>query len=113
VDSDEQVRQLFAWTARQTVYANAGPALVEVVPANPERMPQPTPFDAEKWVAFTREADPATALVRLRFANPPGADRPWARSRPADFRAKPADPSRADVAADLGAPLDSLPAPTE
>jgi serine/threonine protein kinase len=113
VDSDDQVRQLLTWTSRQTVYVNTGSALVEVVPANPERMPQPTPFDADKWLAFTREADPAATLVRLRFANPPGTDRPWARSRPADLRTKPADPSRAGVAADIGAPLDSLPAPGE
>ncbi len=113
VDADEQVRQVLTWAARQTVYANTGPTLLDVVPTSPERMPQPMPYDAEKWRAFTREADAAAPLARVKFANLPGGmERPWPRSRPADFRPRAADATRpADALPDVGAPLDALPVP--
>jgi hypothetical protein len=113
VDADEQVRQLVAWAARQTVYANTGPTVLDVVPTTPERMPLPMPYDAEKWLAFTREPDAAAPFARVKFANLPGGmEKPWPRSRPADFRPKVTDGSRpADGLADVGAPLDGLPAP--
>jgi hypothetical protein len=111
-DSEEQVKQLLAWTARQTVYANTGPALVEVVPPTPDRMPPLMPFDADKWLAFTRAAD-ATAFARVKFANQPGPDGPWTKSRPADFRPKASDMGRPpDALADIGAPLEALPTPS-
>jgi predicted Ser/Thr protein kinase len=110
VDADEQVRQLVGWTGKQTVYANTGSAILEIVPTNPERMPLPMPFDAEKWLAFTRTTD-MTAFARVKFANLPGPDKPWPRSRAADFRPKVTDMGRpADAVADVGAPLDGLPA---
>jgi hypothetical protein len=110
-DADEQVRQLLIWSARQTVYANTGSAVVDVVPPTPERMPPVMPFDAEKWLAFTRAAD-ATAFARVKFANPPGPERPWARGRPADFRPKVTEMGRPpDALADVGAPLEALPIP--
>src|SRR5207302_7090992 len=112
VDADEQVRQLLVWTARQTVYANTGSALIDVVPSTPDRMPPTMPFDAEKWLAFTRATD-ATAFVRVKFGNPPGSDKPWAKSRPLDFRPRPTDTGRPpDAVADIGAPLEGLPVPT-
>jgi hypothetical protein len=112
VDADEQVRQLVTWTSRQTVYANVGPTLLEIVPTNPERMPLPMPFDAEKWLTFIREPDAAAAFARVKFANPPaGMEKPWPRARPADFRPKVTDMGRPpDAVADIGAPLDGLPA---
>ncbi len=112
VDADEQVRQLITWTGKQTVYANTGSAVLEIVPSNPERMPLPMPYDAEKWLAFTRTTD-MMAFARVKFANPPGPDKPWARSRPADFRPKVTDMGRSpDAVADVGAPLDGLPVPS-
>jgi hypothetical protein len=112
VDADEQVRQLVIWTGRQTVYANTGSAVLEIIPTSPDRMPLPMPLDAEKWLAFTRTSDP-TAFARLKFANLPGPDKPWPRCRPADFRPKVTDMGRPpDAVADVGAPLDGVPAPT-
>jgi hypothetical protein len=111
-DSEEQVKQLLAWTARQTIYGNTGPALVDVVPPAPDRMPPLMPFDAEKWLAFTRAAD-ATSFARVKFVNTPGADRPWTKSRPADFRSKPGDMGRPpETFADVGAPIEALPSPS-
>jgi hypothetical protein len=108
-DGDEQVRQLLAWTAKQTIYANTGSALVELGSTSPDRMPPSMPFDAEKWLAFTRATD-ATAFARVKFATPPGPDKPWAKCRPADFRPKATDMGRPpDAVADVGAPLDGLP----
>jgi hypothetical protein len=110
-DGDEQVRQLLTWTAKQTVYANTGSAIVELGPPPPDRMPPSMPFDAEKWLAFTKATD-ATAFARLKFTNMPGPDRPWAKCRPADFRPRPTDMGRPpDAMADAGAPLDGLPLP--
>ena len=60
------------------------------------------PYDTEKWLAFTRTSD-MTALARVKFANLPGSDKPWPRSRPADFRPKVTDMGRpADAVADIG-----------
>jgi hypothetical protein len=107
-DSDEQVRQLVSWStpadAKPTYYANAGPALLEVAPANPERMPQPGPYDRERWLAFTHErtADP---FVRMKFA----AAQP-AVSRPSDYRPRWLDANAPPAAEDCGAPIDRLPA---
>jgi serine/threonine protein kinase len=113
VDADEQVRQLITWAGRRTVYANVGATLLEVVPTSPERMPLPMPYDAEKWLAFTRDLDAANPFARVKFATMPGADHPWPRTRPADFRPKATDMGRpAESLADVGAPLDGLPGPT-
>ena len=113
VDADEQVRQLVTWTGRRTVYANTGPTLLEVVPTTPDRMPPPMPYDAEKWLAFTHEPDAAAAFARVKFASVPGSmDRPWTRSRPADFRPKVSDMSRPpDALVDVGAAIEGLPMP--
>jgi hypothetical protein len=113
VDADEQVRQLVTWAGRTTAYANTGAALLDVVPTTPDRMPLPTPYDAEKWLAFTHEPDAATPFARVKFAAAPGPERPWARSRPVDFRPKVTDMGRPPEAlAEIGAPLDGLPGPS-
>ena len=107
-DSDEQIRQLISWTtpseAKPTYYANAGPALLDVLPANPERMPLPGPYDRERWLTFTHEriADP---FVRTKFA----ATQP-AAAQPSDYRPRWLDPNPPPAAEDCGAPIDRLPA---
>jgi hypothetical protein len=112
VDADEQVRQLLTWSGRQTAYVNTGPVVLDVVPTSPDRMPLPTPYDAEKWLAFTRDADAVTPFARVKFANPPGPDHPWPRAKPADFRPKVTDMGRPpESLADVGAPLDAVPVP--
>lgn len=115
VDVEEQVKQLINWSARQTVYANMGPAILDIIPTSPDRMPLPTPFDSEKWLAFTREAEAATPFIRIRFAGLSGtAERNWTRSQPTDFRPRLSDASRPnDGLADIGASTEQLPTPTE
>ena len=106
--TDEQVRQLLSWSApaeaKPTLYANSGPALLDVTPANADRMPLPMPYDAEKWLAFTRERAAAPPFVRVRFA----AAAP-ARAQPADYAPRLLDPDPPPGAADCGAPTDRLP----
>jgi hypothetical protein len=112
VESDEQVRQLVSWSApaeaRPTVYANVGAALLDVTPANSDRMPLPMPYDAEKWLAFTRERAAAAPFVRVRFAA--GAA---AKAQPADYAVRLLDPDPPPGAADCGAPTDRLPVAAE
>jgi hypothetical protein len=105
-ESDEQVRQLVAWsnagTAKPTYYANVGPALLDVQPASVDRMPQPGSLDRDRWLAFTHDRT-GNPYVRLRFgATPP------LLAQPIDFRPNwlSAAPPTAD---DCGAPLDRLP----
>jgi hypothetical protein len=112
IDADEQVRQLVTWAGAKTLYGNTGPALLDVQPTSPDRMPLPMPYDAERWLAFTREAEAEAPFVRVRFAQPPAADRPWAKSRPADFHFRQVESARPpDAVAVCGAPLDRLPVP--
>ena len=107
-ESDEQIRQLVVWSsppdARPTFYANPGPALLDVQPAHPDRMPQPGPYDRERWLTFTRDrtADP---FVRLKFAASG-----LTTAQPNEFRPKFLEtaPPGAD---ECGAPIDRLPAP--
>ncbi len=115
VDADDQVRQLVTWgEGRNTLYANTGPTLLDVQPSSPERMPLPMPYDPERWLAFTHEREMEAPIVRVRFANPPSADRPLTRCQPADFRPRLLDASRMpESAADAGAPLERLPRPAD
>jgi hypothetical protein len=111
IDADEQVRQLVTWAGQKTLYGNMGPALLDVQPSSPDRMPLPMPYDAERWLTFTHEEAEAP-FVRVRLEAAPSADRPWTRSRPADFHPRFLDTSRPpDAAAESGAPLDRLPVP--
>jgi hypothetical protein len=109
-DSDEQVRQLISWSspmdAKPTYYANAGPSLLDVLPANPERMPLPGPYDRERWLVFThdRMSDP---FVRMKFA----AAQPIS-AQPSDYRPRWLDSAPPPGADDCGAPVDRLPAST-
>lgn len=115
VDVEEQVKQLINWSTKQTFYANMGPAILDIIPTSPERMPLPTPFDNERWLAFTHETDSTAPFIRIRFAGLSGtAERNWTRSQPADFRPRLSDPSRPnDGLADIGATTEQLPTPIE
>ena len=67
VESDEQVRQLVSWTAPgdapPTFYANVGPALLDVEPAQPDRMPLPGPFDRAGWRSLRSAASRSCACA--------------------------------------------------
>jgi len=112
VDTDEQVRQLVLWGEnRQTFYGNVGPVLLDVQPAAADRMPAPTPYDAERWLALTRERAAVKPFVRVKFAAF-GADKALAQSRPADFRPRFTDADRPPAAeSEIGAPVERLPRP--
>jgi hypothetical protein len=112
VDTDEQVRQLVLWGEnRQTFYGNVGQVLLDVQPTATDRMPAPTPYDAERWLALTRERAAVKPFVRVKFSAP-AADKPLAQSRPGDFRPRFTDADR-PVALDgeIGAPVERLPRP--
>ena len=112
VDTDEQVRQLVSWVeTRQTYYGNVGPALLDVQPTTADRMPPPTPYDAERWLALTRERAAVKPFVRVKFAAP-AADKPLAQSRPADFRPRFTDADRPPTLdGEIGASVERLPKP--
>jgi hypothetical protein len=112
VDTDEQVRQLVSWGEnRQTFYGNVGPVLLDVQPSAADRMSPPTPYDAERWLALTKERAAMKPFVRVKFAVP-AAEKTLTQSRPADFRPRYADSDRPPALdGELGAPLDRLPKP--
>ena len=109
-ESDDQVRQLVSWAvpaeSKPNYFANAGPALLDVTPANPDRMPLPVPYDRDRWLAFTHERTPEP-FVKLRFAGiPPNS------AQPGDYRPRWPDANPPAALDECGAPLDRLPAAT-
>jgi hypothetical protein len=111
-DTDEQVRQLVLWGEnRQTFYGNVGSVLLDVQPTSADRMPAPTPYDTERWLALTRERAAVKPFVRLKFAAP-AADKSLAQSRPVDFRPRFTDADRpAGWDGEIGASVERLPRP--
>jgi serine/threonine protein kinase len=107
VESDEQARQLVSWTAppdgRPNFYANVGTSLLNMTPPHPERTSIPTPWDRDRWLAFTNDRR-NDAFVRARLGNVK-----FVQAQPSDFRPRLVDgvaPPRFD---ECGAPLDRLP----
>jgi len=105
VDTDEQMKRLFAWgESRHNLYSNFT-LLLDQQPSETGAMP-PLPYSRGQWEGFTQEQD--ARFEKLRFNVPTAPEAPLSRVLAADFRTK----SDVNVQG-YGADLEALPKPSD
>src|SRR5439155_1401567 len=71
-ESDDQVRQMVSWAvpaeSKPNYFANAGPPLLDVTPAHPDRMPLPVPYHRDRGLAFTERVVLGALLLGVAAA---------------------------------------------
>jgi serine/threonine protein kinase len=106
VDTDEQMKRLFAWSeSRHNAYGNFI-SWLDLKPAVEGENMSPVPFGRTQWESFTQETD--SRYERIRFSAPMPGDLPLARAALENFRIAPESNVQG-----FGADVDRLPRPYE
>jgi hypothetical protein len=104
MDRDTLVKTLLTWEGSRNLYGN----FQKYLDVKSNGMMMESEWTTRDWLQFTSEGDDSFAHVA--FSQPPADESAFAKSAPADFRAKLFDMKRADVnAASYGAGLNQLP----